>query len=119
MVLVSEVVTSEFMRWPFYFYIITVNPHPSNLVFFLLTLLCLSCKPEQSIDREALVSRHNVINTSFDSLGSLTVGNGGFAYTVDFTGLQTFPEEYARGIPLGTQSDWGWHSFPNVTELRD
>jgi hypothetical protein len=49
----------------------------------------------------------------FDTLGSLTIGNGGFAYTVDFTGLQTFPDLYKNGIPLGTQSDWGWHSFPN------
>jgi len=29
------------------------------------------------------------------------------------TGLQTFPEFYENGIPLGTQSQWGWHSFPN------
>src|SRR5690606_33945836 len=26
---------------------------------------------------------------------------------------QSFPEAYREGIPLSTQSDWGWHSFPN------
>ncbi|MDP4209367.1 MAG: hypothetical protein Q8928_11200 [Bacteroidota bacterium] len=68
----------------------------------------------QSIDREALVKRHNVKLEKFDTLASLSVGNGEFAFTVDATGLQTFPEYYEQGIPLGTQSQWGWHSFPNV-----
>lgn len=85
----------------------------NNVVFFLLVFIGTSCSIKNPIDREALVNRHQVVNSSFDSLGSLTVGNGGFAYTVDFTGLQTFPEEYKNGIPLGTQSDWGWHSYPN------
>lgn len=65
------------------------------------------------INRYALVNRHNVIVSSFDSMASLSVGNGGFAFTVDPTGLQTFPSYYQNGIPLGTESDWGWHSFPN------
>ncbi|OCX51688.1 hypothetical protein BEL04_16865 [Mucilaginibacter sp. PPCGB 2223] len=65
----------------------------------------------QKIDRKALVERHTIINTQADSLGSLSVGNGRFAFTVDITGLQTFPEYYAKGVPLGTQSEWGWHSF--------
>ncbi len=68
----------------------------------------------QKIDREVLVRRHNVIIDKIDSLSSLTVGNGSFAYTVDATGLQSFPEKYEKGICLGTQSDWGWHSFPNT-----
>ena len=46
-------------------------------------------------------------------MNSLTVGNGNFAYTVDITGMQSYPEFYEKGIPLGTQSNWGWHSFPN------
>jgi len=46
-------------------------------------------------------------------LGSLSVGNGEFAFTVDVTGLQSFPEYYENGISLGTQSQWGWHSLPN------
>lgn len=67
----------------------------------------------QPINRKALVERHTVIVTQFDSLSSLTVGNGKFAFTVDATGLQSFPEFYAKGVPLGTQSEWGWHSFDN------
>jgi hypothetical protein len=46
-------------------------------------------------------------------LGALSVGNGEFAFTVDVTGLQTFPEHYENGIPLGTQTQWAWHSNPN------
>jgi hypothetical protein len=65
----------------------------------------------QKIDRKALVTRHNVIVTKADSLSALTVGNGKFAFTVDVTGLQSFPLAYQKGIPLGTQSEWGWHSF--------
>lgn len=68
----------------------------------------------QKINRQALVNRHNVTVNLLDTLSSLTVGNGSFAFTVDATGLQTFPDYYANGIPLGTQSDWGWHSFPNT-----
>ncbi len=67
----------------------------------------------QPIDRKNLVERHNIINTKFDSLSSLSVGNGKFAFTVDATGLQSFPDIYAKGVPLGTQSEWGWHSFAN------
>ena len=53
-----------------------------------------------------------------DSLSSLSVGNGEFAYTVDATGLQTFPEVYKNGVPLGTQSQWGWHSFANTGNYK-
>jgi hypothetical protein len=67
----------------------------------------------QKIDRKALVERNKVVVSSPDTLSSLTVGNGRFAFTVDATGLQSFPEYYANGVPLGTQSEWGWHSFPN------
>lgn len=76
-------------------------------------LLLLTQATAQKIDRKALVQRHNVHNTAFDSLGSLTVGNGEFAFTADATGLQSFPALYANGVCLGTQSEWGWHSFPN------
>jgi len=77
------------------------------LFFFFFSFQLLA----QKIDRKALVTRHNVNVTKADSLSSLTVGNGKFAFTVDATGLQTFPLEYQKGIPLGTQSEWGWHSF--------
>lgn len=84
------------------------------------TLLCLmglmfACGTDKTakIDRQVLVERNNPKITEFEELSSLSVGNGNFAYTVDATGLQTFPELYSAGVPLGTQSQWGWHSFPN------
>src|SRR5882762_2386011 len=43
------------------------------------------------IDREALVTRHNPVVRKIDYDAPLTVGNGGFAFTADITGLQTFP----------------------------
>ncbi len=87
--------------------------------FFLLA----ACQPaqhqgNQPIDRKALVIRHNVVNNSFDTLSSLTVGNGKFAMTVDATGLQSFQEVYRNGVSLGTFSDWGWHSFPDTSGFR-
>jgi len=72
----------------------------------------------QPIDRQALAQRHNVVNKVFDSLSSVSVGNGTFCFTVDGTGLQSFPEAYAKGVPLGTESEWGWHSFPNVNNYK-
>ncbi len=80
------------------------------LMMLLFSLVHLEAK---KIDREKLVTRHLVNVNSIDSLSSLTVGNGKFAFTVDFTGLQSFPDLYENGIPLGTQSEWGWHSFVN------
>jgi hypothetical protein len=65
------------------------------------------------INRRALVVRHNPVIREIDALSPLTVGNGKFAITADVTGLQTFPGEYEAGIPLSTQAEWGWHSFPN------
>ena len=65
------------------------------------------------IDRQALVKRHDVILTNFDVANPLSVGNGEFCFTVDATGLQTFPEAFEHTTPLGTLSDWGWHTFPN------
>ena len=82
-----------------------------------LWLTCLSAGA-QPINRQELVRRHQVVNQSFDTLASLTVGNGHFAFTVDATGLQSFPDLYANGVPLGTLSDWGWHRFPNPQGYR-
>ena len=91
-------------------------------VFYSLfaALLLASCGSEKQtpIDREALVARNNPQVSEFDSLASLSVGNGEFAFTVDATGLQTFPEIYRKGVPLGTQSQWGWHSFANPKNLK-
>ncbi|MBQ8672685.1 MAG: hypothetical protein IJ511_01300 [Bacteroides sp.] len=83
-----------------------------------LTLVACGGGKQTSIDREALVTRNNPQVTSFDSLASLSVGNGELAFTVDATGLQTFPRQYSKGVPLGTQSQWGWHSFDNPENYR-
>jgi len=64
------------------------------------------------IDRKALVTRHNPILRKFDPLAPLSVGNGEFAFTADVTGLQTFPGDYDKTMPLCTMSQWGWHTTP-------
>lgn len=86
--------------------------------FALFAVWPVLLRAQNKIDRKALVQRHNVINNSTDTLSSLSVGNGRFAFTVDATGLQTFPEHYDKGIPLGTQSEWGWHSFKDTAGYK-
>lgn len=85
------------------------------LSFGLMSAAFLSCSDNNNsrIDREALLERNNPIVSRFDTLASLSVGNGDFAMTVDVTGLQTYAKEYANGVPLGTMSTWGWHTFAN------
>ncbi|KAA6352626.1 hypothetical protein EZS27_000078 [termite gut metagenome] len=83
------------------------------LSVFLVVVVSCAAEKKNKIDRHALVERNNPHVRAFEKLSSLSVGNGNFAYTVDATGLQTFPELYAAGVPLGTQSQWGWHNFPN------
>lgn len=73
---------------------------------------------QQKIDRKAVVTRHDVKISQIDTLASLSVGNGKFAYTVDVTGMQTFPEFYQNGVPLGTQAEWGWDSYKNVNGYK-
>ncbi len=91
-----------------------------NSIVFICLIVCSCTAPHSQssshpykIDRHALVTRQNIVVIKFDTLSSLTVGNGDFAFTVDATGLQTFPNYYSGGVPLGTLSQWGWHSFPN------
>ena len=95
------------------------------LHFHSIVLLCTiaahagptPAAPEASprrVDRQALVTRHNIVLHQFDANNPLTVGNGEFAFTVDATGLQTFPEAFEQTTPLGTLSDWGWHTIPNT-----
>ena len=66
------------------------------------------------IDRHALVTRHNPVIRRLDVDAPLSVGNGGFAFTADITGLQTFPDLYYRtGIPTETLGRWAWHAEAN------
>ena len=81
------------------------------MIIFLI--VCCNSILAQPINRKAVLERHTVLQNGYDSLASLTVGNGAFAFTADLTGLQSFPEAYSGGVPLGTQSEWGWHSFEN------
>lgn len=92
----------------------------SLLLFFLLAVPGLLCKVRANdpINRKALVERNSPRVKEFEELSSLSIGNGNFAYTADATGMQTFPELYAAGVPLGTQSQWGWHSFANPEKYR-
>jgi hypothetical protein len=69
--------------------------------------------PLDRIDRHALVTRHNIALTTADPLATLQVGNGEFAFAVDVTGLQTFPDNCLEGIQLGTQTQWAWGSAAN------
>jgi hypothetical protein len=89
--------------------------------YLLLSLLIISlssCNQNHGIDRFALVNRHNIDNSIIDSLNSLSVGNGELAFTVDITGLQTFPDYYSKGISLGTMSNWGWHTGQNPENFQ-
>ena len=63
-------------------------------LLLLLTIIYLcSCRDKSKIDRFALVTRHNIENSLIDSLNSLSVGNGEFAFycgyyrITDFSGV--------------------------------
>lgn len=84
----------------------------------LLAFFCPFNNAHAQINRQAVVQRHKVLVAEIDSLSSLSVGNGKFAFTVDATGLQTFPDAYAKGVPLGTQSEWGWDTFRNTANYK-
>lgn len=70
------------------------------------------------IDRQALVARHNVVHRTAAPDHFLQVGNGDFAFAFDVTGMQTLDRAFERPIPLHAMSNWGWHSFPNVRDVR-
>jgi hypothetical protein len=103
---------------------------PSTILIYTCTIAMLvlsaSCSSVDSsdaveserIDRHALVSRHNVHVTQPDSMSSLSVGNGEFAFTVDVSGLQSYPEYYENGVSLGTQAQWGWHVIPTDQDYQ-
>ena len=66
----------------------SANKYFYTVCMFFFSVIVMA----QSINRKQLVERHTIINTKFDSLSSLSVGNGGFAFTVDVTGLQVAPD---------------------------
>jgi protein-glucosylgalactosylhydroxylysine glucosidase len=78
-------------------------------VFFIL----VSCRNNSKVDRYQQVNGFNIYNSLIDSMNSLSVGNGEFTFSVDITGLQTFPEFYSHGIPLVTMADWSTEKKEN------
>lgn len=82
-------------------------------VILLFVTLAAPLSAAAPIDRQALVARHNPTLTAVDAASPMMVGNGSIAFTADITGLQTFQEAYSPLVPLMTQAQWAWHSFPN------
>ncbi len=70
------------------------------------------------INRRELVGRHKLKFQAYTPRSPLSVGNGEFAFTFDFTGLQTFPGERPGDLPLGTMAQWSWHAFPGSDQSR-
>ncbi len=92
-----------------------VNWFPVLLLGFCLTQ-AVEAAP---IDRLDVVTRHNPFNTNLDVDATMTVGNGGFAFSADITGLQTFAAHYHRwGVPVETQSRWCWVTDPNPSGYK-
>jgi hypothetical protein len=87
----------------------------SRRAFLSAVPAALAAQPVTSstLNRREIVSRHNPTLHGIDPRSPLSVGNGEFAFTVDPTGLQTFPQPYETQMPLCTQSQWGWHTAPN------
>ncbi|GAA3944459.1 hypothetical protein GO495_22290 [Chitinophaga oryziterrae] len=79
-----------------------------RLVLLLFIFSNLAGRAQQvsrgTIDRKALVSRHNLKITGAKSAGPTQVGNGNFAYGFDITGMQTYDDQFT------TMSQWSWHS---------
>ena len=77
------------------------------ILLFLTILLagCGTANDKSKINREEVVSRHNIVSHEFNKRSPAQVGNGEIAFGLDLTGLQTF-------IPFNTLSQWGWHSDP-------
>ncbi len=89
-----------------------------RLPLFLATLLAVSpllaADQPAPIDRHALVTRHNPAVRKVDVDSPLTVGNGGFAFGADITGLQTFAAHYQKwGVPTEILSRWCWVTDEN------
>lgn len=96
-----------------------MRPHVHPATIAVLFFFCFaSATSGEPIDRQSLVTRHNVRLESPNINSPLSVGNGAFCFTADITGLQTFEQDYLKGIPLGTMPDWAWHTTPGVKAYR-
>jgi hypothetical protein len=94
----------------------------TGIAFILALAAGMPAHSANPIDRQALAERHSPHLKAVDIMAPLSVGNGRFCFTVDVTGLQTFPEHYrAGGTPLETQARWSWHenANPNGYKLSD
>lgn len=83
------------------------------IVLLAALFACAVAAKADHIDREAWVSRHNVVLTAIDPHAPVMLGNGNIGFTADITGLQSFPQAYAPLAPLLIEAQWAWHSFPN------
>lgn len=75
--------------------------------FVVLALMACGEKQQAPIDREALVDRNSPQVTAFDSLASLSVGNGEFAFTVDATLFADIPRNVYEGGSVGNTKPMG------------
>ncbi len=92
-----------------------LRPLHVPLLAIAVALALIPSARAQPIDREAVVTRHNVRNSALNPEAALTIGNGDFALTVDVTGLQGLERIYLdNGLPLETRATWAWHEFPNT-----
>ena len=95
-----------------------------STAYFLMLILvsihivsgCNTVSKSDKINRFDVVNRHNIQLEQVDTLGSLSIGNGEFAFTADITGMQTFFEAYENGVSPGTQSQWAWHTIPSDSD---
>ena len=89
-------------------------------LFALLALLLFAHQAAAApIDRKALVSRHDIRLNKIDPHAPVMLGNGSIGFTADITGLQTFQEQYSPLVPLMTQAQWSWHSFPTIRQTPE
>ena len=72
------------------------------IVILLSVLAATPLEAVAPIDRQALVTRHNI--AWHDAAGRIALGNGEFCFGTDGSGLQTFAGN--------SMAHWGWHSFP-------
>jgi len=71
------------------------------------------------INRQTVIAGHNPHYGTLKKAAPLSVGNGKFCFTADFTGLQTFFDDYSAAqdaFPLCTMAEWGWHSYPHTED---